>query len=175
MRCEFVDPSLAHPLDIAEGPFVYHPPDLRVAFGRRIHNDQMPPADVAARGPAVGKLAGEVSPHDVEALHDAILWKRGSLANHRGAAVACDDKVAAVFARTVERVGMNAHHAIFFVEEIAHSDAALELEVGKFRGFGDNHLEHRGLRRNARRRIEAVDWNCDHSAFAAKKLDRSKR
>src|ERR1700735_2736776 len=97
MRCEFVDPSLAHPLDIAEGPFVYHPPDLRVAFGRRIHNEQMPAADVAARGPAVGKLAGEVTPHDVEALHDAILWKRGSLAHHRGAALASGAKTRAAF------------------------------------------------------------------------------
>ena len=70
---------------------------------------------------------------------------------------------------------MHAHHAIFFVDEIAHGYAALELEAGEFRGLGDNHLEHRGLRRNARRRIEAVDLNCDHSPFAAENLDRSKR
>jgi len=46
---------------------------------------QMPAADVAARGAAVGKLAGEVTPHDVEALHDAILRECGAFANRRGA------------------------------------------------------------------------------------------
>ncbi len=95
-------------------------------------------------------MAGEVAPHDVEALHDAVFGERGAFSNHRRAPVACDHEVAAEIARTFERVGMHTHHAIFFVDEIAHGDAALELEAGKFRGLGDNHLEHRGLRHNAR-------------------------
>src|SRR5713101_7226038 len=146
MRRELVDPSLAHPFDIAECPLVYHPSDLRVAFGGRIHDEQMSVSDVAARGATVGKLAGDESPHDVEALHDAVLGERGALANHRCASIACDDEVTVIFARTVVRVGMNAYYAIFLIDEIAHGDAALELEVGKFRRFGDNHLKHRGLR-----------------------------
>src|SRR5580704_3783136 len=116
MWCELVDPSLAHPFDIAEGPFVYHPSDLRVAFGGRIHDEQMSVSDVAARGAAIGKLAVDVPPHNVEALHDAVLGERGALTNHRCAPVACDYEVAAIFARTVVRVGMNAYHAIFFID-----------------------------------------------------------
>src|SRR6266481_61565 len=146
MRRELVDPSLAHPFDIAERSLVYDPSDLRMAFGGRVHDEQMSASDVAACGAVVGELAGQVIPHDVEALHDAVLWERGAFANRGGASVACDHEVAAKFARTVMRVGMNTDHAIFLVDKIAHSDAALELEGGKFRGFGDDHLEHRGLR-----------------------------
>src|SRR5579862_343382 len=171
MRRQFVEPSIAHPFDIAEGPFVYHPSDLRVALGGRIHDEQMPTSDVGARGAAVGKLAGDVAPHDVEALHDSVLWERGAFANYGRASVACDDEVAAIFARTVVRVGMNADHAIFFEDEIAHGDTALELEAGEFRRFGDNHFEHRGLRHNSRRYGKAVNWKGEHGPFAAIDLD----
>src|ERR1700676_1124906 len=133
MRRELVDPSLAHLFDITEGSLVDDPSDLRVSFGRRIHDEQMSVADEGARGAGVGKLAGDVPPHDVEALHDAILRERGALANHRCASVACDHEVAAKIARTLERVRMNADHSIFFVDQIAHGYAALELELGKFR------------------------------------------
>src|ERR1700731_5174590 len=133
MRRQLVEPSIAHPFDIAESPLVYPPADLRVAFGGRVHDEQMAVSDIGACGASVGKLAGDVPPHDVEALHDAILRERGALANHRCASVACDHEVAAKIARTLERVGMDADHAIFFVDQIAHSYAALELELGNFR------------------------------------------
>src|SRR5260370_39468311 len=133
MRRELVDPSVAHLFDIAEGSFVDDPSDLRVAFGGRIHDEQMSAADVAARGAVVGKLAGDMPPHDVEALHDAILRERGAFATRRCASVACDHEVAAKIARTLEPVGMDPDHTIFFVDQIAHSYPALELEAGKFR------------------------------------------
>src|SRR5580692_2412190 len=135
----------------------------------------MSAADVGARGSVVGKLAGDVAPHDVEALHDAILWERDSFANHRCASVACDHEIAAKIARTFDRVGMNADHAIFFVDQIAYGYAALELELGKFRSLGDDHLEHRGLRHNSRAHDESIKRNCDYELFAAKKLGGSNR
>ena len=95
-------------------------------------------------------MAGDVAPYDVEALHDAVFGQCGAFTNRGCAPVACDDEAAAKIARTFERVGMNADHAIFFEDEIANRYAALELEAGEFRCFGDNHLEHRGLRRDAR-------------------------
>ena len=70
---------------------------------------------------------------------------------------------------------MNADRAIFFIDYIAHRDAALELEVGEFRGLGNNHLEHRGLRHDARTRIEAIERNGDDAPFAAEQLDRADR
>src|ERR1700691_4585963 len=82
MRCQLVDPSFAHPFDIAEGAFVYYPSDLRVSLGRRIHDEQVPASDVAARGAVIGKLAGDVAPHDVETLHDALLREVCAVANH---------------------------------------------------------------------------------------------
>jgi len=56
MRRQLVEPSIAHPFDIAESPFVYHPADLRVAFGGRIHDEQVSVSNIAARGAAVGKF-----------------------------------------------------------------------------------------------------------------------
>src|SRR5260370_38957646 len=99
MTAELDDPSVAHLFDIAEGSFVDDPSDLRVSFGRRIHDEQMSVADVGARGAAVRKLAGDVSPHDVEVLHDAILRERRAFANHGCASVARDHEVAAKIAR----------------------------------------------------------------------------
>ena len=85
-----------------------------------------------------------------------------------------DHEVAAIFARSVVRVGMNAYHSIFS-NQIAHSHAALELEVREFRRFSDNHLEHRRLRHNSRTHLEAVKRTIEHGPFAAKKLDISNR
>src|SRR3984957_21228007 len=175
MLRELVDPSLAHLFDIAESSLVDDPSDLRVSFGRRIHDEQMSAPDVAARGAVVGKLAGNVPPHDVEALHDAILRERGAFANRRCASIACDHEVATKIARAFERVGMNAYHAIFFVDQIAHRYAALELELGKFRCLRDDHLEHRRLRHDSRAYRQAVKWNSDYELFAAKKLGSSNR
>src|ERR1700678_4700939 len=82
VRRELVDPSVgAHLFDIAEGPFVDDPSDLQVPFGRRIHDEQVPAADVAARGAAVEKVTGDVPPHDVEAWPEGILAIRGAFAN----------------------------------------------------------------------------------------------
>ena len=103
-------------------------------------------------------------------------WGEGGVFTNRGCApVACDHEVAAIIARTLERVGMNARHAIFFIDQIAHGYAALELEAGESRCLGNKHLEHRRLRHDARRRLEAVKWNGNHSSFAAKDLDRTNR
>jgi hypothetical protein len=172
MRRERADPSVgANLFEVAEGPLVDHPSDLHVPFGRRIDDEQVAVPDVAARGAAVEEMAGDVAPYDIEALHDAVLGEGGVFTNRRCAPVACDHEVAAIIARTLERVGMNARHAIFFIDQIAHGYAALELEAGEFRCLGNKHLEHRGLRHDARRRVEAVNWNGNHASFAAKDLD----
>ncbi len=172
MRRERADPSVVAKLfDVAEGPLVDDPSDLHVAFGRRIDDEQVPVSDVAARGAAVEKVAGDVAPYDIEGLHDAVLGECRAFSNRRRAPVACDHEVAAIIARTLERVGMNAGHAPFFIDKIAHGNAALELGAGEFRCLGNNHLEHRRLRHNPRRRVEAVNRNGNHSLFAAKDLD----
>src|SRR5208283_3771242 len=172
MRRKLADPSVgAKAFDVAEGPLVDDPSDLHVAFGRRIDDEQMAVSDVAARGAAVEKVAGDVAPYDIEGLHDAVLGEGDAFSNRRGAPVACDHEVGAIIARTFEGVGMNAGHPLFFRDQIAHGYAAFELEAGEFRSLGNNHLEHRRLRHDLRRRFEAVNWNGNHSPVAAKDLD----
>src|SRR5208282_1539173 len=108
MRRELANPSVgAHLPEIAEGPLVDDPSDLHVPFGGRIDDEQVAAADVAARGAAVEKMAGDVAPDDIEALHDAVLGERGVFSNRRCAPVAGDDEVAAIIARTLEGVGMD--------------------------------------------------------------------
>src|SRR5208283_5140555 len=176
MRRECADPSVgANLFDIAKGSLVDHPSDLHVPFGRRIDDEQVAVADVGARGTAVEEMAGDMAPYDIEALHDAVLGEGGVFTKRRCAPVACDHEVAAIIARTLERVSMHAGHAIFFVDQIAHRYAALELEGRESCRLGNNHLEHRGLRHDARRRVEAVEWNGNHSPLAAKDLDRLNR
>src|ERR1039458_3602680 len=109
MRRERADPSVgANLFDVAKGSLVDQPSDLHVPFGRRIDDEQVAVSDVGARGAAVEEMAGDVAPYDIEALHDAVLGEGGAFSNRRCTPVACDHEVAAIIARTVERVGMKA-------------------------------------------------------------------
>src|SRR5271168_2658906 len=96
VRRHLGEPSVgAHFADIAERAFVDYPAELHVSFGRWIDDEQVAVAEVGAADTPVEKIAGDVPPHHVEALHDPVLREGGALANHRRAAVACDDEVAA--------------------------------------------------------------------------------
>src|SRR6266852_1683500 len=132
--------------NISESAFVDYPTDLHVSFGRWIDDEQVAVPEVSSPDAAVEKIAWDVAPHDVEALHDSVLRERGALTDHRRAPVACDHEVGVKIARTGGRVGTDSHHAIIFRDQIAHRGPTLECEAGKFRRrVGDDHFEHRGL------------------------------